>query len=239
MLVPRWAEAGRRPFLIAYDAEIVPEGDVELEQWVWAESKVPANPDRPVTYWLWMSPVVGITNHLELALPVQFVATSGATFLDSIFAEVRYRIFSRERDSGFQPLIRVAYRHAVRGPPSRVEVNLVGSYGRPTELHLTLDIGASIAGPWPEVSRRPFIATYAAGASYPLFSNELQIAVEANGRFGIHDTSSLAFPRHSLGGAIAWARGRTWITAGCLFGLTDWAAASPRFLPRLNWGIAF
>ena len=37
------AEAGRRAFLFAYDSEIVPEGDVELEQWWWAESRIPAS----------------------------------------------------------------------------------------------------------------------------------------------------------------------------------------------------
>jgi hypothetical protein len=226
---------------VAYDAQIVPEGDVELEQWIWAESKIPASPTRPAIYWLWTSPVIGMSNHLELALPFQIVASPTSTSLESIFAEIRYRLFPRERDSGFQPLLRVAYRQAVqaRVAPSRIELNLVTAYGRPSELHFTLDLGASIATPWPEnSSSRPLILTYGAGVSYPLVGNELQIALEADGQFGVHDAYT-GFPRHSVGGALAYSRGRIWITAGCLFGLTGLAPATPRYFPRLLWAVAF
>src|SRR5260370_27419828 len=81
------AEAGRRAFLFAYDSEIVPEGDVELEQWWWSESRIAANPGagrpnpRPALYWIWAAPVIGLSNHLELTLPLQIVSTRNNTSL--------------------------------------------------------------------------------------------------------------------------------------------------------------
>ena len=65
------AQAGRRPFIWTYDTEIVPKGDIELEQWLWARSRAPAFPDRPSNYWIWWGPVLGLSQHLELALPFQ------------------------------------------------------------------------------------------------------------------------------------------------------------------------
>jgi hypothetical protein len=45
------AQAGRRPFIWTFDTEIVPKGDVELEQWLWARSRSPEFPERPSVYW--------------------------------------------------------------------------------------------------------------------------------------------------------------------------------------------
>ncbi len=39
LLVPRPSEAGRRAFIWAFDTAVVPEGDVELEQWLWARTR--------------------------------------------------------------------------------------------------------------------------------------------------------------------------------------------------------
>ena len=46
-LAPLRAEAQRSAFLFVYDTEIVPEGDVEIEQWWWSESRIPRNNERP------------------------------------------------------------------------------------------------------------------------------------------------------------------------------------------------
>src|SRR5712664_661200 len=88
------AEAGRRAFLFAYDSEIVPEGDVELEQWWWSESRIQASAERPVAkaalYWIWLAPVIGLSNHLELALPFQIVASGNSTALQTFSADAYY-----------------------------------------------------------------------------------------------------------------------------------------------------
>src|SRR5712692_7789524 len=110
-LIPTPAIAGRRPFLLAYDSEIIPEGDVELEQWLWSESKIPARPRVPARYWVYWSPVIALSNHLELYLPVQWVATSTSANLETLSAELRYRIFPREHEE--------AFRHSSMRPSTR------------------------------------------------------------------------------------------------------------------------
>src|SRR5438045_3051266 len=85
------AQAGRRPFIWTYDTEIVPRGDLELEQWLWAKTRPPSLPAKRAAYWIWWAPVIGLAPRLELAIPFQVLATAaGTTTLDSFEADVRY-----------------------------------------------------------------------------------------------------------------------------------------------------
>src|SRR5262249_1861661 len=144
--------------------------DVELEQWLWSESKIPTRPRLPARYWIYWSPVFGMSNHLELYLPVQIVATSTSTNLETFSAEARYRFFPREQDGGFQALIRGAVHQAIyfRAAPSSAELGLALSYGKPSQLHLAVNVGLYAALPWPEHMARPIILEYAVGAAYPI-----------------------------------------------------------------------
>jgi hypothetical protein len=238
---PDEAAAGRKAFLFAYDSEIVPEGDVELEQWLWAESRIPPNDQRPIArsalYWIWWAPVIGLTNHLELALPFQIVASANNTSVQFFSADALYRFFSREKDGGFQPLVRASYRQAIqaRSAPSTLELDFVLTYGKPNELHLTTNVGASISAPWPENLPRPVTGTFSAGLSFPLTS-ELRLSAEVLGEF--QDRSSSAFPRYFAGGALSYTRGRLWLTAGTMVGITGLSSATPPFIPRLLWAVA-
>jgi hypothetical protein len=182
-----------------------------------------------------------LTNHLEMALPFQVVASQNSTSLQNLFADFRYRFFPREKDGGFQPLLRISIRQAItaRARPSSIELNLVSTYGRSNALHLTANVGLDASLPWPENLPRPLTGSYALGAAYPVLGNELRLSAEFRGEVGINDTNPNSFPRHSVGGALSWSRGRVWITAGSLFGLTKLSSATPRFTPRLIWGIAF
>ncbi len=236
------AEAGRRPYLWVYDTETVAQGDVELEQWLWARTLAPANPAGASTYWIWWGPVIGLTSSLELALPFQVSATRSRTWLDSFEADLRWRVFSRNDDGKFQPLVRAAFHQSIHAPgePPRVELNLVGSYGAPEELHVTVDIGgrlflpglAGMAGP----SR--VMATYAAGVALPL-SSSLRISAEVFGELDVlNPPTGSDVPHHFAGASISWTRGRLWITAGTLVGLTPLAPFTPQFMPRLIWAVA-
>ncbi len=244
------AEAGRRAFLFAYDSEIVPEGDVELEQWWWSESRIPASAERLNTrnalYWIWWAPVIGLSNHLELALPFQIVASGNSTALQTFSADAVYRFFSREKDGGFQPLVRVSYHQAIssRSAPSTLEANLVLTYGKPNELHLAVNAGATFSLPWPENLARPVTGSFGGGLSYPLPGGEFRLSAELLAEVqsspAIPSTPSMprAFPRYFAGGALSWTRGRIWITAGTMVGLTGLSEASPPFIPRLLWAVA-
>ena len=246
-LAPRQAEAGRRAFLFAYDSEIVPEGDVELEQWWWSESRIPANPDagrpnaRPAWYWIWSAPVIGLTNHLELSLPFQVFATSNSTSLQTFSAELYYRLFSREKEGGVQPLLRVSYHHAIQARmPSSAEADLVVAFGKPNALHVVLNAGATFSFPWPEA--QPPLAQFirpsvGGGFSFPLDSSaEFRLSTEVLAEF--QDSTSSSFPRYLVGGALSWTRGRIWVTAGTMVGLTGLSSATPPFIPRLLWAVA-
>ena len=253
-LAPLPAEAGRRAFLFVYDTEIVPEGDVELEQWWWSESRIPRNNDRPngrpAWYWIWSAPVIGLSNHLELSFPFQIFATSTTTSLQQFSAEAYYRFYSREKEGGFQPLVRLSYHHAIAkgGPstvaPSTVETDVVLGFGKPNQLHLVVNATAEVSLPWPEGQAplpRPFLLpSVSGGVSYPLVpGGELRLSAEALAEFQVSSQStSIDFPRYFVGGALSWTRGRVWITAGTLVGLTGLSSASPPFIPRLLWAVA-
>ncbi len=248
-LTPPRAEAGRRAFLFTYDSEIVPEGDVELEQWWWSESRIARNNQgRPTgksaVYWIWSAPVFGLSNHLELTLPFQISATGNNTSLQMFSAEAYYRFYSREKEGGFQPLVRLSYHHAIRsGAPSTAEADLVLAYGKPNELHLVVNASGEVSLPWPEGDpppRRPFKPSVAGGVSYPLLpGGELRLSTELLAEFQVSSQStSDAFPRYFIGGALSWTKGRVWITAGTMVGLTGLSSASPPFIPRLLWAVA-
>lgn len=233
------AEAGRRPFIWTFDTEITPKGDVELEQWLWARSRAPIPAGRPSVYWVWWGPVLGLSQHLELALPFQVRATRGVTELESFEADFRYRLFPRGDDSAFQPLVRAVWHQAIASSgPSRVDLNAVGSYELESGLRLVLDLGVQVGIPALRGGAGParVVGTYAAGVSYPVLPDELRLSLETFGEFGLWEQPQGA---HLFAGpTVAWTFGRTWVTAGVLVGLTALAPETPRFMPRLIWAVA-
>ncbi|NVJ08312.1 hypothetical protein HUW63_24120 [Myxococcus sp. AM001] len=233
------AQAGRRPFIWTFDTEIVPKGDVELEQWLWARSRAPSAPDRPSVYWIWWGPVIGLSQHLELAIPFQVRANQTDTQLESFEADFRYRLFPRGDDGAFQPLVRAVWHQAINTPePSRVDVDLVGSYQWDNGLRTTVDLGAQVGFPSLRGDEGPtrILGTYSVGVAYPVIEDELQVSLESFGEFGLKDANQ--DPHLFVGPSVAWTFGRMWITAGTLFGLTAVAPETPRFMPRLIWAVA-
>jgi hypothetical protein len=236
VLFPAGAWAGRTAHLFAEESQIVPEGYVELEQWVWGEGRVPANPSQPVTYWLWWGPVIGLTPHWELSMPIQVAATPESAVLDSVEADARYRIFPREQDDGFQPLVHLAYQHTLaeyEGPP-RLILDLVATYGAPSSMRMTVNLGTSTSLPFiTGSSGSPAVnATGALGFSVPV-KTELRFAAEV---YGVVPLAGKP-PGTQLyaGPSVAWTHGPFWLTLGSLFGLTS---ASSRFLPKVLWAVS-
>ncbi len=237
-LVAAPAEAGRRPFIWVYDTEIVPQGDVELEQWLWVRGRSPGTAE-PSRYWVWWGPVFGLTQRLELALPFQVQGSRESTRLDSFDADLRLRLFPRGDDRPWQALLRVAWHQSIHGArPTRVDVNLAQSYELENGLRFALDLGAQTGVPALRGDAGPvqLLATYAAGASLPLGEGEVRASLEA---FGELPVSGLGAAQHHFVGAdVAWTFGRSWVTLGVLVGLTPWFPETPRFMPRLIWAVA-
>jgi hypothetical protein len=168
------ALADRTNHLFLDETQLVPEGDVELQQWVWAQGQIPSlsrdHGNYYSTYyttgWVWFGPTVGISSHLELSLPLVVVATPEQTVLNSISLVARYRFFSREQDDGFQPLIRVEYQQPLSNytagtytyssgsgsysynyaypNPPELKVLLAATYGGLTGVRATLNVGVQL-----------------------------------------------------------------------------------------------
>lgn len=237
-VLPAPAEAGRRPFIWVYDTEIVPKGDVELEQWLWAKSRAPGLPGRVSNYWIWWAPVFGLTQQMELALPFQVVATRERTQLESFDADLRLRLNPRGDDGPWQPLLRVAYHHTIHTQqPSRLDANLVQSFGTEGGLRLVLDLGAQVGLPALRGQEGPvrLLGTYAAGVSLPLVEDELRASLEAFGEIPLQGIPG--GQHHFVGADLAWTFGRTWVTLGVLVGLTPLFPETPQFMPRLIWAV--
>jgi hypothetical protein len=237
-VLPAPAEAGRRPFIWVYDTEIVPKGDVELEQWLWAKSRAPGVPGRASNYWIWWGPVFGLTQRLELAVPFQVLATQERTQLESFDADLRLRLNPRGDDAPWQGLLRVAYHHTIHtSQPPRLDANLVQSFETEGGLRLVLDLGAQVGLPTLRGQEGPvrLLGTYAAGVSYPLVEDELRASLEAFGEIPLQGIAG--GQHHFVGADVAWTFGRTWVTLGVLVGLTPLFPETPQFMPRLIWAV--
>ena len=234
------ARAARTFHLFMDESQLVAEGDVELETWIWSQGQIPSNTARPTTIWFWMGPVVGISSHLELQLPLQIVGVPDNTVLDTLSLVARYRIFPREQDAGFQPLIRMEYQQplsAYAGPPT-LKVLLVGTYGDPGAVQFTANMGVELGLPFLQSSATGSVSvlgTAAVGFSIPL-GRALRIAAELDGQMPLAGQPRPNLAQLFLGPSLAWTRGPIWVTFGNLFGLTR---NSNRFLPKVLWGITF
>jgi hypothetical protein len=238
MLAPLAASAGQRPFIWAYDTNIVSTGNVELEQWLWIEGPVHTMPSTPPDYWIWWGPVVGITQHIEVAVPFQVHASGPSTSLASFDADFRYRLFPQDDRDGFQALLRAAWHQTIYNSPSRVDFNLSASYGSASELHLVTEVGGQI--PATNVGTQPIMCTWDVGAAYPVVRSlpALQLGAEAYGEVFFNWQGANANPPNQwLGATVAWSGGRYWATLGVLVALTQ-MTQTPEYLTRLVWAVA-
>jgi len=233
------ARAARTFHLFLDESQLVPEGGIELEQWVWAYGRVPNRIDRPASMWLWWGPAVSVSNHLEFELPLQVVAIPDDTYLHSFSLVARYRIFPREDDQGWQPLIRVAYQQPLdpaAGPPA-TEVTFVLTVGSLAGVRTTLNLGVFMGMPFLQSNASGSFSVLGKGGlgvSFPL-GTEWRLAGEFFGQLPIHGDTRPSTGQMYLGPSVAWTRGPFWITFGSLFGLTN---DSSRYYPRVLWGIA-
>jgi hypothetical protein len=237
VLASSQASAGERPFLWAYDTTIVPNGNVELEQWLWVRGAIPptaGNPEQPAGYWLWWSPVVGVTRHIEVAVPFQVLASKGGTFLNSFDADVRWRLFPQDDLSGFQGLVRTAYHQETSGA-SRFDFNVSASHGGPTDPRMLVEIGGQVPLVLDPVKPETAKGTVDLGFAYPFMDGRLALSAEAFGFLSFEDHPT---PSVSLRGGLAWISGRFWVTLGLLVSLTAPTEYIPRFMPRLIWAVA-
>jgi len=196
------ADADRTNHLFMDETQLLPEGDVELENWLWAEGQIPSMPGVPVTGWIWLGPTVGFTSHLEMSLPVVVKTYSQSMVLDSVSLVARYRLFPREQEDGFQPLLRVEYQQplsrepvAVSGTeygnessyvysPPELKILLVATYGNLSGVQGTANLGVQLGLPFMQSSSNAAfsaLGTAGLGVSVPIV-HELRVAAELDGQ---------------------------------------------------------
>jgi hypothetical protein len=226
------AWAGRKDFAWLYDTEINPERNVEIETWIQEENR---KGDQAANETLiWWAPTVGLTQHLELAIPIEFAysadrMTPSSTNLERWGGELRYRFNSPDPvEAGpLTVLVRAALKRAVddRGG-FRGEADLVAAY-QAGSIRVLADVGSVVnyGRNATEAEVRPSL-----GISVRV-SDELRIGAETYSEIVVaaNDVTWLA-----VGPDISYSHGRFWAVAAYpigVFGISD--------APRVSFGIAF
>lgn len=232
------AEAGRRPFIWVWDTEVLHEREIEVEQWIWE-----MNAGAVKTAWLWWAPVIGITDTLELAIPIEAAwwwrpsaadadVWQSSTQFETWGMTLRWRLAENDAEEAgpFVPLVRLGFKHLVvqndhQNQQWQLEGNVVMSYDY-EKLHTTLDLGffyQTEGAQW---------ATYALGSVYGI-NDAIRVGGEVFGEIGLtpgRKTFTMVGPD------LGWTHGRAWLTFGVLIGVTEKAA---NYMPRLIWAIKF
>jgi hypothetical protein len=231
---PGEAHAGRTFYGWLYGSEVMPERGVELQSWITEENF----DGRAETNWL-VGPQVGITDQLELGMPLEidwervdptmgmpgFVATKFSRF----GVEARYRFVTQDPVDApaLAPLVRVGVKRLIGNRDGvRPEADLVVSYETGI-VHVLVDLGfvAEIDSDDQTYKFRP-----GAGVSF--------LAVE-DLRFGAEVFAELSSEGGSwviAGPNLAWTHGRFWLSSAFGIGLVQDRIKSA---PRIQWGIAF
>ena len=133
-VVPRTATAGRTFYGWLYGPEVMPERGVELQTWVAEENDKYGTHGKESS--IWWGPLVGVSDQLELSLPLEAVwaVADGAapSFTFKRFGiEAHYRLVSQDpvEAPALAPLVRVAIKRDVtQRNDVRVEAGLVTAY---------------------------------------------------------------------------------------------------------------
>ena len=232
LLLAAPVQAGRTPYGWLEGTEVVPERGVELETWVQDLDNVgPLARDETQ---LWWAAVIGVTDQLEVALPIEVAwqragVVPGTTSLERWGAEARYRLVTSDpvEAPALVPLVRVAVKREVdERKAATVEAEAALSYQRGCwQAQVNLAARQLIHAGEDSVLVRP-----AAGVS---------VAVTSELRLGAEAVASI-FARGAgtdwvaAGPNLAWTHGRFWLAASLPVGLSSIDAAA-----RVRWGIAF
>lgn len=212
----------------------MPERGAEVQTWVAEENGQEGGAAKETS--LWWGALVGVTDQLELALPVEFswerVNGGAPSFTVSKFGiEARYRFVTQDPEDApdFAPLLRIAVKRDV-GVRDAVlpEADFVLSY-QSGRFHALIDLGG-IGVITPDDHHFEFRP--GAGVSIKVTS-ELRLGAEGFSQLSL-ETKNKGASWAGVGPNLAWTHGRFWLSAAYLIGVYQIDNA-----PRVVWGIAF
>jgi hypothetical protein len=233
LLVPAVAHAGRQELGWLYDAEVLPEKSVELQQWVYEKNGIDDDTKRDTL--LWWGVLIGLTDKLELALPIEFLwredGMSKNFTVEKFGAELRYRFTKTdtEKPDGIAPLVRVAVkRDVIQRDTVLVEGDVVVAY-RAGRFKGVTDLGVAS-----KISRDDQIVELRPGAGVSLeTAKNLRLGIEGYGELFL-DSELKKSSWFGVGPNMSWTSGRFWLTASFLVGVYQIDTA-----PRVVWGVLF
>lgn len=226
LVAARDAGAAARRFAWLQDTDVLPERNVELEWWVWERAR-----ETPGAVWFVASGVIGLTDHLELSLPLELgIRGDGERALADYGLDLRVRLASADpaKVGPLVPLLRLGARRLVQSDEARLDLDAVLSLtaGR---LHAVIDAGGfALTG-----SEQIYLAG-GAGVSLRV-TDELRVGAELHGEISL-DQRDDDDRWISAGPNLSYTHGRFWLTASLPIGLHE---AAPDLLPRVIWGVAF
>ncbi len=233
LLAPASASAGRTFYGWLYGTEVMPERGVEAASWIAEENNLKDEAHLSQTEW-WVSPLVGINDQLELALPVAMTwfdsdTTGTHSTIDRYGAELRYRFVTQDPVDAppLVPLVRIAAYRMVAEPRDTwaPQADVVVSY-QAGIVHVLADLGG-----YAEISpgNQHFEVRPGAGVSIQAIG-DLRFGAEVHAELTLDEGGSWAV----VGPNVAWSQGRFWVsgTYGIgIYGIRD--------APKVQWGIAF
>jgi hypothetical protein len=211
----------------------MPERSVELQTWTQEENRLGEEGNRSESLW-GIGPLIGITDQLELGLPVDFVwartpGMSGVNGLSDYGIEARYRLVTQDPQDApaFAPLLRASVKRLVLARDVvRPELGVVATY----ELGSVV-IGADVAVAGDFTRDDHQLEVIPAGGISVAVAGDLRLGAEVFAQWSLEDDGS------SWAGAgpnLAWTHGRFWLSAAKGIGIYELKDA-----PRMQWGIAF
>jgi hypothetical protein len=236
VVAPAQAHAGRTFYGWLYGTDVMPERGAEIHTWISDESDLKDEGHADETQWL-IQPTIGITDQVELLLPVDFVWSkvpgampSARTALFSYGAEVRYRMVSSDPVDAppLVPLLRVAVKRIiVERDTVQPEADLVVAYQQ-DRINATADLGFQ-----GDVSQNTqhFELHPGAGVSIETLP-QLRFGAEVFAEIMLDDNAGSTWA--TVGPNMAWSHGRSWISAAFGVGVYNIKDSG-----RLQWGIAF
>ncbi len=229
------AHAGRTFYGWLYGTEVMPERGAEIQTFIAEENRYAGFNGATETDW-WIAPAIGVTDQLELVLPVEMDWTrsddEGARFtLTNYGAEVRYRMVTADPVDApaFVPLVRVAVKRIVTGTRDhwQPEADLVASY-TVGGVQALIDLGGT-GEIGPDFTHFEFHP----GAGFSIEAvNQLRLGAEVFSTLSFDDNGDGSWV--AAGPNLSWSHGRTWVSAAYGIGLYH-----IRDAPKLQWGIAF